>query len=129
MGNYVTLGEYAKHYGVDPANVRQKIARKTLKARKFGRDWMIDIDQPYNGRKRSADKEREVIDNNDVATEEIYQTYVELTEKIIMRYERGVLPVETWEKHFPMEQYTKQQKELAERLIQDINRLIKALER
>jgi excisionase family DNA binding protein len=38
----VTLKEAAAQLGVDPATLRQAIARGSLKARKLGRDWIVE---------------------------------------------------------------------------------------
>lgn len=38
----LTLKEAAKALGVTPANLRQSIARGSLRAVKMGRDWLVD---------------------------------------------------------------------------------------
>jgi uncharacterized protein YcfJ len=44
----ITLKEYALRLGKNPDVVRQKALRGTMKtARKIGRDWFIDEDEPY----------------------------------------------------------------------------------
>lgn len=50
--NYVTIREYAKIHGVNPANIRQKILRGTLKAERLGNEWLIDKDTPYTDARR-----------------------------------------------------------------------------
>lgn len=45
--NYIIIKEYARINGVDPANIRQKISRGTLEAKKIGNEWLIDKDTPY----------------------------------------------------------------------------------
>lgn len=50
--NYVTIREYAKIHGVNPANVRQKILRGTLDAERLGNEWLIDKDTPYTDARR-----------------------------------------------------------------------------
>jgi excisionase family DNA binding protein len=44
----ISLAEYAELLGVKPDTVRQKVLRGGLKtARKIGRNWVIDRDEPY----------------------------------------------------------------------------------
>lgn len=50
--NYVTIREYAKIHGVNPANVRQKILRGTLEAERLGNEWLIDKNTPYTDARR-----------------------------------------------------------------------------
>ena len=38
----ITLAEYSRMTGVNPANLRQKIARGTLKAKKIENKWYIE---------------------------------------------------------------------------------------
>lgn len=38
----ISLAEYARMTGVNPANLRQKIARGTLKAKKIENKWYIE---------------------------------------------------------------------------------------
>lgn len=40
-----TLRELAAAIGVTPDSLRQRVARKTLKAHKFGRDWLVTHDE------------------------------------------------------------------------------------
>lgn len=48
----ITLKEYAKMHGRDPATMRQKALRGGFKtAEKIGRDWLIDADEPLNDRR------------------------------------------------------------------------------
>ena len=43
----ITLKEYAERHGRDPATFRQKALRGGFQtAKKIGRDWMIDEDEP-----------------------------------------------------------------------------------
>ena len=45
----ITLKEYALRHGKNPINAVQKALRGTFKtARKMGRDWVIDEDEPYS---------------------------------------------------------------------------------
>lgn len=45
----ITIKEYAERHGRDISSVRQKAVRGTFKtARKMGRDWFIDEDEPYS---------------------------------------------------------------------------------
>lgn len=54
----ITLAEYAKIHGKNPATVRQKVLRGGFKtARKPGHDWLIDEDEPYIDERRKSDKE------------------------------------------------------------------------
>ena len=43
---YILLAEYAERAGVDPANVRQKLARGTIEGVKVGHNWMVKADTP-----------------------------------------------------------------------------------
>lgn len=48
IDDYISLAEYARIHGRDPATVRQKALRGGFKtARKIGRNWMIDKNEPY----------------------------------------------------------------------------------
>lgn len=48
MGELILLNEYAKRHGRNPVVVTQKAERGTFKtARKIGRQWFIDADEPY----------------------------------------------------------------------------------
>lgn len=48
----ITLAEYAKRHGRALATVRQKAYRGGFKtARRVGRDWFIDEDEPYTDRR------------------------------------------------------------------------------
>lgn len=49
----ITVKEYAERHGRDISSVRQKAVRGTFKtARKMGRDWFIDEDEPYSDARR-----------------------------------------------------------------------------
>lgn len=57
MKDLITIAEYAKSIGKDPANVRQKCLRGTLPgAVKIGRDWLIPPDAPYPDNRRKSGK-------------------------------------------------------------------------
>lgn len=43
----ISLAEYAELHGVKADTVRQKILRGNLKAKKIGRNWVIDKNEPY----------------------------------------------------------------------------------
>lgn len=44
----ISLKEYAQKHGKHPVSVRQKAARGGfMTAKKIGRDWLIDEDEPY----------------------------------------------------------------------------------
>lgn len=50
MGNeeLVSLAEYARRNGIDPATVRQRVNRGAYRsARKIGRNWVIDKNEPH----------------------------------------------------------------------------------
>lgn len=47
MGNLISLGEWAKKNGITPDTARQKALRgKYETARKIGRNWVIDENEP-----------------------------------------------------------------------------------
>lgn len=52
----VSLADYARIHGRDPATARQRAGRGAFKtAVKIGRDWLIDDGEPWNdGRVRSG---------------------------------------------------------------------------
>ena len=50
----ISLPEWAKLVGIDPATARQKALRGTIPAFKIGRNWVIDKNTP-NTDKRKAD--------------------------------------------------------------------------
>ena len=56
----ISLVEYAAKHGKDPAPVRQKALRGGFQtARKIGRDWVIEEDEPYvDLRERREDGEK-----------------------------------------------------------------------
>jgi hypothetical protein len=56
----ISLVEYAAKHGKDPATVRQKALRGGFQtARKIGRDWVIEEDEPYvDLRERREDGEK-----------------------------------------------------------------------
>ena len=44
----ILLNEYAKRHGRNPTSVTQKAERGTFRtAKKIGRQWFIDEDEPY----------------------------------------------------------------------------------
>lgn len=48
IDDYISLAEYARLHGKDSSTVRQKALRGGFKtARKIGRNWMIDKNEPY----------------------------------------------------------------------------------
>lgn len=47
----ITSNEYAKKNGISPSAVRHKILRGNLKAKKIGRDWLIEEDEPYTDKR------------------------------------------------------------------------------
>ena len=53
----ITLKEYAERLGKNPLVVYQKARYGTLKtARKLGRDWVIDEDEPYEDKRIKSGK-------------------------------------------------------------------------
>lgn len=56
IDNYISIKEYAELHGKNPMNVQQKILRGGFKtARKIGRNWVIDKNEPYiDGRVKSG---------------------------------------------------------------------------
>lgn len=53
----ISLKEYAERHGKAPVSVRQKAARGGFRtAKKIGRDWLIDENEPYeDNRVQSGD--------------------------------------------------------------------------
>lgn len=44
----ISLAEYARQHGRDPATARQRALRGAFKTvQKIGRDWLIDSDEPW----------------------------------------------------------------------------------
>lgn len=44
----ISLAEYARRNGIDPATVRQRVNRGAYRtARKIGRNWVIDKNEPH----------------------------------------------------------------------------------
>lgn len=44
----ISLAEYARINGIDPATVRQRASRGAYRtARKIGRNWVIDKNEPH----------------------------------------------------------------------------------
>lgn len=56
----ISLAEYAAKHGKDPATVRQKALRGGFcTARKIGRNWVIEEDEPYTDLRKQGDKDTE----------------------------------------------------------------------
>lgn len=56
---YLTTGEAARLLNIDPATVRQLIAKGRIPARRFGRDWQItpsDLRTYADSRRKTASK-------------------------------------------------------------------------
>ena len=54
----ISLVEYAKIHGRDPATARQMALRGGFKtARKIGRNWVIEDSEPYPDRRKVNDEE------------------------------------------------------------------------
>ena len=58
---------------------------------------------------------------------EIYRTYADIIETILKKFELGCIPVDTWENYFGLENYTDEEKELAQHLIENVKKLVRAL--
>lgn len=59
MGNeeLISLAEYARRNGIDPATVRQRVNRGAYRtARKIGRNWAIDKNEPHVDHRFKAGK-------------------------------------------------------------------------
>lgn len=57
MGKLISLTDYARIHGRDPAAARQKALRGGFHtAVKIGRDWLIDEDEPYADRRLKSGK-------------------------------------------------------------------------
>ena len=55
---YVSLAEWAEDHGLDPATCRQRAARGSFRtARKIGRNWIIDRDEPLVDHRKKSSKE------------------------------------------------------------------------
>lgn len=53
----ISLTEYAKLNGVDPATVRQRAIRGAYRtARKIGRNWVIDKNEPHVDHRIKAER-------------------------------------------------------------------------
>ena len=56
MEELISLSDYARLHNVNPATARQKALRGGFKtARKIGRDWVIDKNEPYKDLRRKPD--------------------------------------------------------------------------
>lgn len=61
----IPLTEYAAKHGKDPATVRQKALRGGFQtARKIGRDWMIEEDEPYTDLRERREDEKGAADGH-----------------------------------------------------------------
>lgn len=55
----IGLPEYAKIHGRDPSTVRQMALRGGFKtAKKIGRDWLIDNEEPYPDHRSGQDRSK-----------------------------------------------------------------------
>lgn len=53
----ISLAEYARRNGIDPATVRQRVNRGAYRtARKIGRNWVIDKNEPHVDHRFKAGK-------------------------------------------------------------------------
>lgn len=53
----ISLIEYAEKHGKDPDNVRKKAAAGQFKtARKIGRNWVIDSEEPWQDKRVKSGK-------------------------------------------------------------------------
>ena len=54
----ISLAEYARLNGIDPATVRQRASRGAYRtARKIGRNWVIDKNEPHVDRRFKSGKD------------------------------------------------------------------------
>lgn len=60
LDNYIPLKDYAKMHNIDPANVRQKILRGSLQAKKIGNVWVIKRDTPYTDERKAKLPKRKI---------------------------------------------------------------------
>ena len=61
----ISLLEYAEIHKKSRVSVRQKAARGGFKtARKIGRNWVIDSDEPYTDRRIKSGKYKDARKNN-----------------------------------------------------------------
>jgi len=57
MDNLISLPEYAKLHGKEESTVRRKALRGGFKtARKIGRNWLIDKNEPYTDNRVTSGK-------------------------------------------------------------------------
>lgn len=57
MEGYITLTEWAKRHGIDPATARQRALRGAFEtAEKMGRDWVIKEDEELIDHRRKGEK-------------------------------------------------------------------------
>ena len=57
MEGYITLTEWAKRHGIDPATARQRALRGAFEtAEKMGRDWIIKEDEELIDHRRKGEK-------------------------------------------------------------------------
>jgi len=60
----ISLAEYAKINGIDPATVRQRVLRGSYQtARKIGRNWVIDRNEPHLDHRLKSDKYSKLNEN------------------------------------------------------------------
>ena len=53
----ISLAEYAAIYNIDPATVRQRVLRGSYQtARKIGRNWVIDKNEPHLDHRVKSEK-------------------------------------------------------------------------
>lgn len=56
----ISLAEYANRHGKHPDNIRQKALRGGfVTARKIGRNWVIDSDEPFIDERTTLGRSRE----------------------------------------------------------------------
>lgn len=52
----ITVNEYAKLHNVTSSAIRHKIASNNLEAKKIGRDWLINKNEPYVDNRMTSGK-------------------------------------------------------------------------
>lgn len=58
----ISLADYARQHGKDPANARQLVKRGAFKTvQKIGRDWLIDSSEEWPDRRVTSGKYRKLV--------------------------------------------------------------------
>lgn len=82
----ISLVEYAKLHGIDPATARQKAGRNGFKtARKIGRNWMIDENEPFVDLRKSHNR----LKAKDIFDKDAYECLTVNERKEILKIENA----------------------------------------